>query len=413
MTTERTTRMTRTTLGSLLAAMMLVGACTGHDTDSPTSGGDESGGDDTGSGSADEGDTGSGSDEGSGSALDEWQERLAARTYNYPTALRTAALRLTGELPTVEQVRQLASATDQKTAYAQLVGAMLTDARFQRQMLAYWRDTFKMGGTAELDAAPAFATYVTVNNLSSDQLLTATTGTCPTIGTTGTITLANCTNNPPVTAGVLTNPGALKHYVGNLAFRRARWVQEVFDCTAFPAEVQAPTKVGTNDAAYTAPWPFASISGTDNGGRINFHDTSAVVCANCHATMNHVAPLFANFDMNGLYTTAISVTLPTDGRPLAVRTDWLPANEPTAWRYQKPAADLGALGKVMSEDPRVAACTVARAWNFALGKGDIVQTLSVVPPEVIASEVDAFNANGRKLRDLFLRVFTSDDFTKY
>ena len=87
----------------------------------------------------------------------------------------------------------------------------------------------------------------------------------------------------PVTAGVVTNPGVMKHYAGNLAFRRVRWVQEVFDCTAFPAEVQAPQQVGTNNAAYTAPWPFQSISGTDNGGRIDFHDTSAVVCANCHA----------------------------------------------------------------------------------------------------------------------------------
>lgn len=399
----------------ILAALVV--GCAGTETDAPietppgeetTEGSDE--------GSA-EGETGSGSAEGSGSGsgttLDEWQQRLATRTYNYPAALRTAALRLTGELPTVGQVRELANAADPKTTYAQLVSAMLADPRFSRQALAFWRDTFRMGGTAELDTAPAFATHLTINNLSADQLLTATTGTCPTIGAGGAITLANCTNNPPQTAGVLTNPGVMKHYAGNLAFRRTRWVQETFDCTAFPAEVQAPIKVGANDAPYTAPWPFASISGTDNGGRIDFHDTSAVVCANCHATMNHIAPLFANFDANGLYTTAISVTLPTEGRPLAVRTDWLPANEPTAWRLNKPAASLAALGTVMAEDPRVATCTVARVWNFALGKGDIVSTLSVVPADVIASEVTAYNANGRKLRDLFLRVFTSDDFTKY
>ena len=263
-----------------------------------------------------------------------------------------------------------------------------------------------MGGTGELDTAPVFATQLTVGNLSSDQLFLATTGTCPTIAG-GAITAANCANNPPITAGVLTNPGVMKHYFGNLAFRRVRWVQEIFDCTAFPAEVGQPVPVGANKAPYTAPWPFASISGTDNGGRINFHDTSAVVCANCHATMNHMAPLFANFDANGLYTTAIAVALPITGTPLATRTDWLPANEPTGWRYNTPAADLGALGRALVADPAVSTCTVARAWNFALGKGDIVSTLSVVPPDVIATEVAAFDANGRRLRDLFYRVFTS------
>jgi hypothetical protein len=269
-----------------------------------------------------------------------------------------------------------------------------------------------MGGAADLDAAPAFATQLTVGNLSSDQLFLATTGTCPTV-TNNVITSANCTNNPPATAGVLTNPGVMKQFVSNLAFRRVRWVQEVFDCTAFPAEVGTPKPAGTNNAPYTAPWAFTSISGTDNGGRINFHDTSAVVCANCHATMNHIAPLFANFDANGLYTTSIAVTLPTNGLPLATRTDWLPAGEQTAWRYNVPATSLTQLGQAMAADPAVATCTVARVWNFALGKGDIVQTLSVVPADVIQTQVDAFNADGHKLRDLFYTVFTSDDFTKY
>jgi hypothetical protein len=354
---------------------------------------------------------GSGSN-GSGSN-DEFNDKLNHRQYNYPAALRTAALRLTGEMPTVAQVEAVAKAADPKAAYQAAITAMLGDPRFQRQMLAFWRDTFKMGGAPDLDAAPAFATQLTVANGSSDQLFLAKTGTCPTVSAAGAITAANCTNNPPVTAGVLTNPGAMKQFVSNLAFRRVRWVQEVFDCTAFPAEVGAPTPVGTNGAPYTAPWEFKSIAGKDNGGRIDFHDTSSAVCANCHATMNHMAPLFANFDAAGTYTATIAVTLPLDGLPRAVMTDWLPAGEGTAWRKGKPAADLGALGAAMAADPRVSACTVARVWNFALGKGDIVQTLSVVPPETIASVVSAFDANGHKLRDLFFTVFTSDDFTKY
>lgn len=405
--------MKHTTIALALAG--LLAGCTGG---APEHTSGDNGGDDTvGPGSDTGSDTGSdatGSGSGSGSGtVDEWQQRLDQRKVNYAAALRTASLRLVGELPTVTQVEQLVTAADPKATYGQMITAMLTDARFSRQMLGFWRDTFRMGGAADLDAAPAFATQLTVSNGSSDQLFVAKSGTCPTVATDGTITSANCTNNVPATAGVLTNPGVMKQFASNLAFRRVRWVQEVFDCTAFPAEVQAPQPVGTNNASYTSPWPFNSIAGSDNGGRINFHDTSAVVCANCHSTMNHLAPLFANFDANGQYTTNISVVLPTTGRPVAARTDWLPASEPTAWRYQVPASDLTQLGQVMATDPAVAACTVARVWNFALGKGDIVQTLSIVPPSVIATQVAAFGSDGHKLRDLFYAVFTSDDFTKY
>jgi hypothetical protein len=392
---------------AIATTLALVG-CT--NTGASSGGGDDGTGSGSGSGSgSDPNNTGSGS--GSGSA-DQWQQALDARQYNYPAALRTASLRLTGDLPTVAQVEQLTAATDMKTTYEKLITAMLADARFQRQMLGYWRDTFKMGGAADLDAAPAFATQLTVGNLSSDQLFLATSGTCPTVSGT-TITAGNCTNGVPATAGVLTNPGVMKQFVSNFAFRRVRWVQEVFDCTAFPAEVQAPVEVGANKAPYTNPWPFASIAGTDNGGRVDFHDTSSSVCANCHGTINHIAPLFANFDATGTYQTTIQVTTPLAGMPKALLSDYLPSGEPTAWRLGKPAPTLTALGQAMAADPAVSACTVARVWNFALGKGDIVATLSTVPPDVIKAQTDMFDQNGHKLRDLFYAVFTSDDFTKY
>jgi len=183
---------------AITTTMALVG-CAGLGGSSTGGGGD----DDNGSGSG----SGSGSDQGSGSGSgsgDEWQQRLDQRQYNYPAALRTASLRLTGDLPTVAQVEQLAGATDMKAAYEALITGMLTDARFTRQMLGFWRDTFKMGGAADLDGAPAFATQLTVGNLSSDQLFIATTGTCPTVSGT-TITAGNCATArrlPPVVSRI-------------------------------------------------------------------------------------------------------------------------------------------------------------------------------------------------------------------
>jgi hypothetical protein len=129
--------------------------------------------------------------------------------------------------------------------------------------------------------------------------------------------------------------------------------------------------------------------------------------------MNHIAPLFANFDDMGQMTGAIAVHTPADGSPLATMADWLPTGETLAWRFGVPAADLPTLGADMAADPAIQACGVARAWNFAMGKGDIVDTIAVVPPATIQAQVAAFQANGFKLKDAIYAVFTSDDFVKF
>lgn len=360
-------------------------------------------------------DDGSGSGSGSGSAGDEWDQLLGTREYDYNAALKTAALRLVGDLPTMDEILEIQNAVDlpaKKAAYDARIAEYMSRPAFTRQMLMFWRDTFKMGETAEMDAAPAFAAQLAVENRSYLELFTATTGNCPTVGAGGTtITAANCAGTGPQ-AGVITNPGAMKHYFGNFAFRRVRWVQESFDCTKFPVELSGtPQDVG-GAAPYIGVWPFASISGLQTG-RVNFQDVSAVICANCHQSLNHIAPLFANYDMNGVYRTAISVPTPLDGAPMAQLSDYLPPGETTAWRFGVATADLPALGAAMAADVSVQKCGVARVWNWALGKTDIVDTLQEVPKETIQEQLDKFIANGFKLKDLIYSVYTSDDFVKF
>ncbi len=386
----------------LLATALTAPACTG------------SVGDGTGSGGSD------GSD-GSGSA-DQYQQVLNSRVVDYNAALRIAALRLTGDLPTLAEINSIANAPDaatQATTYQGLIQQYMSRPAFAQQMFFWWRDTMKMGGTAVLDTAPAFAAELSVNNGSYMDLFTATTGNCPTFDGVSTFTPATCTNGGPV-AGILTNPGVHMQFVSNFAFRRVRFVQEVFDCLKFPAEVTAtPTDLGTGIAPYTSPWDFGSIAGTNaalginNGGTINFLDTSAVICANCHTTINHIAPLFAYYDANGMYQSSIAVTTPAVGSPLAQMTDYLPAGQATAWRYQVPAADIPGLGADMAADPAVAACGVARVWNWALGKTDIVDALETVPNDTIQAQIDAFTSGGFKMKDLIYAVYTSDDFVKF
>jgi hypothetical protein len=332
---------------------------------------------------------------------DIWVKRLRDRKPNYPAALRTATLRLTGDLPTVEQIEALSNAGDPAATYSAQVQALLADDRAQGRVLDFWRNAFKMGGPG-LDTAPLFATLLTTSGRPYTELLTATTGNCPTFDGT-TITPQDCGGGAPQ-AGVLGNPEVMRHYYSNMAFRRVRWIQETFACLAFPAEV---AQTGLD---YTSPWAIETISGADNGGRVNFHDMSGVVCANCHTTMNHIAPLVAPFDMNGTYQAQFSVPVPIEGNPLATRLDYLPEGEPTAWRLGVTAQSLPELGAAMAADPAIAECAVARAWNFAFGHGDVVDSLSTVPKEVIASQIEAFVANGHRFDKLLENVFLSEDF---
>jgi hypothetical protein len=347
---------------------------------------------------------------------DEWDCELGTREYDYNAALRIAALRLTGDLPTMTEINEISATPDlaiQKTLYEARIREYIERPTFTRQMFYFWRDTFKMGDTPDLDTAPALAAQLTRDNGSYMNLLTQSTANCPTYDEgTNVFTPAECPGTGP-NAGVLGNPAVMKHYFSNFGFRRVKWVQETFDCIKFPAEIgNAPLEVG-GSSPYTGAWPFESIAGVASGGRVDFRDVSAVICAHCHQTINHIAPLFAVYDNMGVFKTTISVPTPLDGAPLAVLSDYLPAGETTAWRYQVPAADIPALGAAMAADPDIAKCGVARMWNWALGKTDIVDTLQEVPLEVIQTQVDGFVADGFKLKNLVTTVYTSDDFTKF
>ncbi len=368
----------------------------------------------------DDGD-GSGSDSGSGSGSDggeEWDDRLDERVFDYNAALRIAALRLTGDLPTLTEINEIAGAADdatRKTAYEARIDDYLARPTFARQMMVYFRDTFKLGGMmgqVDLETAPAFAAMLAVNNGNFMDLLTATQNNCPTFNAANnTFTAATCANNT-AQVGVLTNPGMNASFNGNFAFRRIRWVQETFNCVKYPADFrEVPESYGGKQ--YTGTFPWLSFAGSENGGRIDFHDTSAIVCGNCHNVMNHLAPLFANFDANGQMTNTIQVLTPLGVNDLARATDFMPPGEPTAYRVNKPAADITALGAHMAADPEVAACAVKRIWNWALGKTDIVSDLTLVPDAVIQTQIETFVANGHKLKDLIRAAYVAEDFTKF
>ena len=343
--------------------------------------------------------------------------QLTGRKLDYNLALRSAAIKLVGDLPTLDEQRAIQSADDQRSAYEKRIDAYLADPRFTDQLLNYFRNTFKMGGMGgdekvpvSFETAPTFAARLVVLDKPFTDLFTASANTCPTYGN-GVFTDGDCNNGVPAVAGVLSDPGVHTQFVSNMAFRRVRWLQETFDCRRFPVEYgKTPTPMGAGN--YTSPWPFQSIAGGDTG-RVDFHDTKSVVCANCHTTMNHLAPLFANFDAHGVWQADIQVTVPVTGQPKANLSDWLPAGETTAWRFGVPANDLPALGQALAHDPDVTACTVTRVYDWAMSKDDVVLDLATVPDQVIAPYFSAYEANGHKLKAVIRQAFTSDDFVRF
>jgi len=335
---------------------------------------------------------------------------LDDRLTDYNEALRTASIKLVRALPTMAQINAVATAKDQKAAYAKALDDLFADPRFDARMVKFWRDAMRIGGDPDMDAAPVLAAKIMSEGRPYTDLFTASSGTCPTFdGTTNTFADGDCQNGVTTHAGVLSNPGVMKQFYSNMGFRRVRWVQETFVCTKFPAEVvAAPTQVDGKD--YTSPWDFKSVSTTP----IDFQDTSAVVCANCHTTINHLAPLFGYFDADGQMQQNISVMTPTAPDPVTTQlSHWLRDGEKTSWRNKKEVADLPALGQAMAADPDVAECAVARMWNFTMSKEDIVNDLATVPDEVLGTYKTKFAASGMDLKETLKQMMLSDDFTKF
>lgn len=358
-------------------------------------------------------------------ASEKWAALLAARKTDTSTALRTTVLRLSGRLPSLGEVQVLAASDGEeqkKATYAAILDEYLQGdkhrADLQQMLIWYWRNVMKMGedndanaNSSGLDSAPLFAAHLALSGRSMLELFTASEGTCPSLQN-GVIVLANCNNAVATHAGVLSNPDAMRHFASNMAFRRVKWVQETFMCSSMPAEyVAEPKPVGNSGLLYTTPWPIESIAGRSNGGSVDFHDLDSMVCANCHGTLNHQAPLFGLFNGAGVFVADFAVPLPGGGN--ARFSDWLSDGQTTAWRFGKPAADLPALGRALAADPGAARCMVARVWAWAMGKPDVVTSKLVIPDEVLAPLLEQFVASNYNFRVLLRAAFMSEDFTKF
>jgi hypothetical protein len=225
-------------------------------------------------------------------------------------------------------------------------------------------------------------------------------------------TTATCPN--ATATGVLSDAGVQAQFYSNMAFRRVRWVQETFACAKFPAETNGPS-VQHPGGAYVSPWPFTSITGnqTATAPKIDFEDDASIICANCHTTMNHQAPLFASFSMTGVPMTTIQVQVPVTGTPIAALTDWLPAGEVTSWRYMVPTKDIASFGAAIVADPVFNTCMVTRVWNWAMSRPNVVDDGATLTPDLATQLTTELTTNNGNLKQSVRSVVTSDSFVHF
>lgn len=341
---------------------------------------------------------------------------------DYEEALRGAAIKLTGNLPSLDEIKAVRDAGEgaQAAQLEKTVDDYLSRPGFAAVMVDYFRDVFKMGGqdmrggaSVNMDHAPNFAAMLVVTERPFTEIVTATKNTCQTLDRmSGKFTTAACPN--PAATGVLTDAGVQAQFYSAMAFRRVRWVQETFACRKFPTEI-AKTSEQRPGGAYVSPWPYDSLTGKLNNksARIDFQDDKSIICANCHTTMNHLAPLFARFTPAGMASPMIQVKVPIPMEPTATLTDWLPAQEMTAWRLGVPAADLPALGAAIAADPAFGRCVATRVWNWALSRPDVVEDGATLTDELANKLVKDLSDNNWNVKTLIKRAFTSDAFVRY
>lgn len=67
----------------------------------------------------------------------------------------------------------------------------------------------------------------------------------------------------------------------------------------------------------------------------------------------------------------------------------------------------------MVADPEVHACAVSRMWNYAMSRGEIVETGGKVSEKVLTPLVEELVANNFNLKATLRSILLHDDFVRF
>jgi hypothetical protein len=188
---------------------------------------------------------------------------------------------------------------------------------------------------------------------------------------------------PPTRRGILSQGSLLavtSHPDRTSPVRRGQWVLQQLLCEPPPPP---PPSVEGLPAEAT---PTGTLR-----QRMERH-RSQPSCAACHALMDPIGFAFEGFDAVGVARTTDS------GFPIDT-TGTLPGTGESF-------ADNTALAALLQRDPRFPRCVTQQMFTYALGRGP-----AGYDQPAIDGITAAWSAGGMRLRDLVLRVVTSESFT--
>ncbi|MBK8936501.1 MAG: hypothetical protein IPM79_02330 [Polyangiaceae bacterium] len=115
-----------------------------------------------------------------------------------------------------------------------------------------------------------------------------------------------------------------------------------------------------------------------------------------------------------MWNNNIAVMTPIAPEPVTTElSHWLNPGVATAWRNGVEVSDLAQLGQALAEDPQVGECVVARVWNFAMSKEDVVKDLATVPFGVVRPHITKFQTGSQNLKATLRAILTSADFVRF
>ncbi|MFO0604265.1 MAG: DUF1592 domain-containing protein [Polyangiales bacterium] len=191
------------------------------------------------------------------------------------------------------------------------------------------------------------------------------------------------TTLPPTRRGVLSQGSLLavtSHPDRTSPVRRGQWVLNQLLCA--PPPPPPPNVEGL---------PVEAMPTGTLRQRMERHRTQPS-CASCHALMDPIGFAFEGFD-------AVGVARTTDSGFPVDTTGTLPGTG-------EPFTDNASLAALLQRDPRFPRCVTQQVFTYALGRGPANYDQPVI--DQITSE---WSGAGMRLRDLVVRVVTSESFT--
>ena len=344
-------------------------------------------------------------------------------TVDYEHALRAASIKLTGNLPSLAEIKQVRDTSDQKGEYEKLVDTYMKRPTFAAQIVDFFRDSFNNGGQRQING----------QNINMDLARRRT----PRAG--GEISRSpTWSRRAPNTCQTLDTGRGDVHVDGLPERERGRRAHRRRRAGAVLLEHGLPSRaLGAGDLrlpASSRPRPPARHAAADGRRRTPRRGRSSQSPAGrrrarastsrttrrssaptATATMNHQSRRCSrNFDDAGApMARRPQVPVPIREPDRGARRLAAGVGEDRLVAHGSPAADIPALGAAIAADPEFARCMATRVWNWALSRPDVVDDDASITPDwrrTLATELTASNWN---LKPHDPSVFTSDAFVRF